>query len=116
MKLKLPIAVAALVACSGALAEIDFDYWKTLGECSGLYLSGDMKSGPDFDSGQRIGELVRKEILKLNSDDAFTAGYFYGRSEEFTLDFYITERKYHADSDGEAHRLKSIIEKGCERL
>jgi len=116
MKLKLITAVAALVACSGALAEIDFDYWKTLGECSGLYLSGDMKSGPDFDSGQRIGELVRKEKLKLNSDDAFTAGYFYGMSQASTQGFFITERQYHADSDGEAHRLKSIIEKGCERL
>jgi hypothetical protein len=111
--------VATLVACSGAWAKIDGPYWETLGECSGLYLAGlaDRKHAEsDFDGFSRIGDAVGAARKKLDSDDAFLAGVYFGREQSNTQSFYIVELKYHPGSDGEAHRLKSIIDKGCERL
>ena len=89
---------------------------KALGECSGLYIRGDLKG--DMDGYQRIKAVAQNELEKLDKEDSYWAGYFFGREQAINESNYASERIYHSDKadQTEAHRLKSIIEKGCERL
>ena len=82
------------------------------------YIRGDLESDSDMDGYQRIANVAQNELEKLDKEDSYWAGYFFAREEAFTESHYAPERIYHYDKadQTEAHRLKSIIELGCERL
>ena len=110
-----PLLIILLLLPLSARAEgLDSRYWKTLGECSGLYLFGDSES--DQNGYARITRTMSSESKHLDRNDAFRAGMYFGSEETRVFGFYQTERTYHADSDYKAHRLKRIIDLGCERF
>ena len=114
MKRKLLIAVAALVACSGALAELDRDYWGNLGSCAGLYHTGDSQN--DINGKARVKEKARKERQSLEGDDAFMAGYLFGKMENLWITIINNGRDYHPGENYEAFRLHVIEQEGCRRI
>ena len=107
-------AIAALVACSGAFADLDHDYWRNLGACAGLYRAGDSQN--DINGKARVEEKARKERQSLEGDDAFKAGYFFGHMDMFWHTFLHAQRKYHPDENSERFRLDMIEEEGCRRI
>ena len=114
MKLKLFIALAALVAYSGARAELDREYWSNLGSCAGLYDSGDSQN--DTNGRARVEEKARKERQNLDSNDTFMAGYLFGQQEMFWQLFINTQRDYHPDEDSEGFRRWAIEKAGCRTI
>ena len=79
------IAVAMLVACSGALGGRRQRLLADFGALAlGLYLSGDSKS--DDNGRGRISEAMHSERKKLDSNDAFSGRYvFLGRRRPASL-------------------------------
>lgn len=113
MKLKLLTAVAALVASTSVIAgESEKFLWANLGDCSGLYLAGQLES--DKRGFKRIEDRVAVEREGLDASDAFDAGKSFGYFQSMTQGFYINERKHYPNGDWKELRLQSIIEQGCE--
>ena len=114
MKLKLLIAVAALVACARTSAELDRDYWQNLGSCAGLYRTGDSQN--DMNGKARVEEKAKKERQSLEGDDAYMAGYLFGKMENLWITFMNNQRDYHPDGNSEEFRLYAIEQEGCRRI
>lgn len=108
------IAIAALVACSGAYAELDRDYWQSLGVCAGLYHSGDSQN--DSNGHARVMEKARKERQKLDNSDAYEAGYLFGQNTTLWQTFFMNQSDYHPEDDSEGFRQMSIDKAGCKHI
>ena len=114
MRVKLLTAVAALVACSGALAELDREYWKNLGTCTGLYRAGDSQN--DINGKARVEEKARKERQSLEGDDSYMAGYLFGKMEITWTTFMNNQFEYHPDERSEAFRRYAIEQEDCRSI